>query len=189
MGTPTEDGACRQRRGTACPSRWPPALPGEPRGWSWPGAAGREGAGEGEAAPSLSGACRVPRGSLLAGAGSPALSGEAGRASPPPRQPGWAEGYWSHAGRCLPLARLRCCPSLAGAPAAASGSPRLAGHARAVAMPPDLAVPAAVGYRCAMGTCAGSGGDSTFAHAAGSRLEGCAVVLRLPPGEQAGSRL
>lgn len=57
----------------------------------------------------------------------------------------------------------RCCPSLAGAPGSAAGSPGIAGHAQAISMPPDLAVPAAFGYQCATGTCVGSGRDSTSA--------------------------
>lgn len=68
-----------------------------------------------------------------------------------------------HLGRCLPLARLRCCHSLAGAPGTAAGSLCLTSHARVVAVLPDLAASAAFGYRCAVGTRAGSGGDSTSA--------------------------
>lgn len=93
------------------------------------------------------------------------LSGEAGLMSQPHWQPTGA-GMVSRRGRLgrwLPLARLRCCPSLAGAPGSAAASPRLAGRAQAIAVPPDLAVPAVFGCRCAAGTCAGSGRDSTSA--------------------------
>lgn len=58
-------------------------------------------------------------------------------------------------------------------------------------MPPDLAAPAAFGYGCVAGHVWVRRGQhaGTFAHVAGSRLEGCAVVLCLPLGKQAGPRL
>lgn len=170
-------------------ARWPLALPGMPGGRPWPGAAGREGAGKGEAAPDLSGACRLLWSCLLAAPlwrgwfdvpatlaanGSwdgltQGTSGEvvaSGQAEMLP-QPGWST-------------RLRC-----GVPRSRRPCP---GHRSATRPGCSCCLWLSV---CCGDVCGVRQGQhvGTFTRAGESRLEGRAVVLRLPPGEQAGFRL
>lgn len=84
-----------------------------------------------------------------------------------------SEGCRGHPGRCLPLARLRLCPTRqhCGVPSSLWPCP----GCRSATRP---GVPAAFGSRCAAGTCAGSDGDSASALSPAAPGAGWRGVLR-----------